>query len=112
MADIWAEYDIGLAANDGARYRNYNEIRRDGIREYLSGLRRTKTVKILVSNDPAYHTYRKGLPLWTTKMHFYGEIYGEGGKFYFKDKSGKVRRINENGSFAKKMSVRMHPFGL
>lgn len=105
--DIWAEYEIGLAGSDGARYTSYEQVRKDGIREYRNVLRRSKTVKIFVSNDPLYQTYRGARPQWTSRLHYYGEVYSSNGKYLFKDKGGKVRVMDEKGRF-----VKASPFGL
>lgn len=109
MTEIWAEFSCGMPADEGSRCRNYDEVRRDAIREYDSGLRTKPFVRIFISNDPAYQTYRKGKPLWTSKLHYYGDVAKDGRGYFFKDKSGKKRYIDRKGRFIKDVPA---PFGL
>lgn len=106
--DIWAEYDIGFYGPDGVRMISYENVRKEGIYQYNRASRRTKTVKIYVSNDPKYQTWKGGMPLWKGKMHYYGEVYARNDVYLFKDKSGKIRQIDNKGRFLKES----HPFGL
>lgn len=99
MINLWAEYDIGTSYGDGIRMHSYENVRKEGIVQYNRQPRRSRTVKIFLSKDTQYQTYRKGNPWRTNRMYFYGEVYNSNGRYMFRDKGGKVREIDTHGKF-------------
>ena len=97
MAKYWAEFEIGLSGRDGSRYENMNDIRKDAIREYNSSLRVDKAVKIFLTNDQAYQTYRNGKGLWKRELRYYGLLYKDKGN-YILVANGNVYKVFPSGS--------------